>query len=359
MNTDDNFQPNWASMPGDTISDILIQKKLSLVDFANEMDSSLDNIKELLHGFVSINFEIANKLVDVLGASVDFWLKREATYRSSVIRLKDHEEKKWIQDLPVKDMVRFGWIANANDLASKCLQYFNVPDVWTWKSKYKDLTAMTSFRKSTTIQSRPGAVSAWLRQGEILSQTIDCKPWNPERLKNSLEYLRPLTKIKDPKVFIPRLKGFCSDCGIALVVIPTPTGCTASGATMFVSAEKAIILMSFKYLSDDHFWFTFFHEAGHLILHSNKHLFIEYDDNERESEEEMQANNFSAEFLIPASLKIRLKNMPITEDNIKKLSMDAGVSLGIVVGQLQKQQRISYEKWNFYKKRYKWDDILS
>ncbi|MFX9089566.1 ImmA/IrrE family metallo-endopeptidase, partial [Acinetobacter baumannii] len=46
-----------------------------------------------------------------------------------------------------------------------------------------------------------------------------------------------------------------------------------------LTPEKAMVLLSFRHLSDDHFWFTLFHEFAHLLLHNNQ-TFIDTDDTE-------------------------------------------------------------------------------
>jgi len=358
MSKSSNFQPNWASTPGDTIADILKDRQLTLPMFAKKMNSTIDHVRELLHGYVSITEEIAQKLEKVLGASVEFWLKRESQYRDSVYRLRNVEEEKWLKELPLKDMIKFGWLRESKNQVKECLDYFNVPDVWTWRRKYSEVTAITAFRKSSAIQSRSASVATWLRQGEIQSNLIDCKPWDPILFKETLLKIRPLTKKKNPKDFIPELTKKCAECGVALVIVKTPSGCSASGATKFITKDRTLILLSFRYLTDDHFWFTFFHEAGHLLLHGDRTLFIEDEDKSGKiNKEEEDANNFSAELLIPKEFQQRLKRMRVNKRSLMDIAMDTDVSLGIIVGQLQHMGMIEYNHWNSFKRKYTWDDI--
>ena len=67
--------------------------------------------------------------------------------------------------------------------------------------------------------------------------------------------------------FLPKLQALCAEAGVALVFVRAPRGCRVSGASRLVTPEKAMILVSFRFRSDDQFWFTVFHEIGHLILH--------------------------------------------------------------------------------------------
>jgi HTH-type transcriptional regulator/antitoxin HigA len=354
------FQPNWTSIPGNTINDILRNKKLSLDEFAEMMNSSIESVKELIQGYISITNEIAEKLEKNLGASSEFWLRRESQYREDIIRLKNEQEALWLKNLPINNMIRFGWINNSKDLVLECLNFFNVPDVNTWKNNFNSLIQASSFRSSNHFVSEFGATSVWLRQGEIVGTKIECQDWNENLFEETLIKIRTLTREKDPKKFLPELTRMCAECGVAIAIVRTPEGCRASGATRFVSPQKALLQLSFRYLSDDQFWFTFFHEAGHILLHGNKTVFIEEINGQYDkTDEETEANIFAGEALIPYELQSELKTIRGNKRNIINFAMKAGVSPGIVIGQLQHHGFIDYKYLNGYKRRYNWDDIIS
>src|SRR5258708_16648987 len=106
-----------------------------------------------------------------------------------------------------------------------------------------------------------------------------------------------------------------------------------------------MIFLSPRYLSDDQFWFSFFHEAGHLLLHSHKALFLE-DGSEVTSHEENEANSFAEDILMPRELRTELLKMPMTRNNIMRLAVKAGISRGIVVCQLQHMKLIKPSQIN-------------
>lgn len=358
MDNSTGFNPNWASMPGETIADILNHKNLSLKEFSKMMNSSLSEVKELLHGFISIDEVIAKKLNGSLGGSVEYWLRREQFYRQRVEHLKETEGTKWLKELPLKGMQKFNWVAKEGDILEQCLRYFSVPDVWSWRKKYSDITALASFRKSSKLLSKSAALSTWIRQGEIQAENLHCKEWNPEQFHQLLSQVKSFSRQKNPTIFLQKLRSACAECGVALAIAPTPEGCAASGIAKFITHTKALILLSFRYKSDDQFWFTFFHEAGHLLLHGERGIFVEEEKNEIDvNAEEKEANEFALDVLFPGDLKNELLNMPITENNIKALANKANVSLGIVVGQLRHSEKIPYNRFTGFIKRYSWEDI--
>src|SRR6185503_7262686 len=129
-------------------------------------------------------------------------------------------------------------------------------------------------------------------------------------------------------------KKLCAESGVAVISLRAPTGCRASGATRFLSANKAILMLSFRHLSDDHFWFTFFHEAGHLLLHGKKRFFLEADELTTTTEEN-EANAFAASTLVPAEFRHELLTLQPTHKAVIRFAMHVGIAPGIVVGQLQ------------------------
>src|SRR4029077_8388237 len=96
--------------------------------------------------------------------------------------------------------------------------------------------------------------------------------------------------------FIPRLRAICAEVGVAIVFLRAPAGCRAGGATRFPAATKAMIVLSFRYLSDDQFWFSFFHEIGHLLLHGDRSTFVDGDAADM-TDKEKEANAFSESLL--------------------------------------------------------------
>jgi HTH-type transcriptional regulator/antitoxin HigA len=355
MANSQEFRPDWASAPGDTIADILEERHLSVAEFARRIGQTPEHAKELLQGRAAITIAMARQVQRVLGASVEFWMSRDFQYREDTGRLRA-AEREWLDELPVGDMIRFGWLKPAprpSEELAACLRFFGVPSVPAWRQAYAELQSMVAFRTSLSLDSRPIAVTAWLRQGEINGEAIKCGPWDPARFQQCLTSIRPLTRERDPKRFIPKLQGHCAASGVAVAIVRSPGGCRASGATRFLSPSKALLLLSFRYLSDDQFWFSFFHEAGHLLLHGDRGFFLEAEDAPL-TRQEQEANDFAEAALIPAGFREALLRLPLDAREVIRFARRAGVSPGIAVGQLQHHGRFTYRQLNNLKRRFKW-----
>jgi len=355
----DEFRPNWCSPPGETIADILKDRALTVTRFAKLLGQTEDNAEALLVGRLAINNALATKLSELLGASAAFWRAREAQYRSELERLASATTPDdWLAGLPVADMAKFQWIPRLTRAAEKitaCLKFFGVDSVDEWHQRYNEPLGASAFRTSPSFPSEVGAVTAWLRQGEIEAESIKCAPWNADGLRAAIPELRALTKRREPSTFVPDLQAVCASHGVAVVVVRAPTGCRASGATRFLSSDKALILLSVRHLSDDHFWFSFFHEVGHLLLHGAQRTFVDLD-GDPTSPTEQEANDFAARTLIPDQYRDKMRQVALQTMAIIRLATQIGVSPGIVVGQLQHARRLAHDKQNHLKRRFKWKD---
>jgi len=267
-----DFSPSWTSAPGETLVDLLDEKGLSLDEFSSAIGKSSSYIQKLIDGQTSIDAQIAEKLAAYLGASVSFWLNRETQYRCDIERLEESpsevSERSWLSDISASDMIKYGWIKADRSVANRvkaCLEFFNVPTIQDWYARYDNDLKAIAFRTSNAHEHKTGAVTAWLRYGAIKAEGIKCQSWNPELLRSKLPELRSITREKSPAVIIQRIQDICSACGVAVVVARAPSGCRASGATTFLSSNIAMILLSFRFRADDQFWFTFFHEIGHVL----------------------------------------------------------------------------------------------
>jgi Predicted Zn peptidase len=117
--------------------------------------------------------------------------------------------------------------------------------------------------------------------------------------------------------------------------------------------------LSIRYGTDDHLWFTFFHEAGHILLHGKRDVFIE--DDRPADQKEHEANTFACDFLIPAERLrqfIQAENWR-SQDAIMLFAESLGLAPGIVVGRLQHEKLIPYSHYNALKRRFVWKDAAS
>lgn len=359
------LEPLWSCPPGATIEDLLEERSIALTEFASALEMTIESANDLILGRLRIDQNIAVRVSDYLGASPSFWLSREQQFRKDRERNQQLHQKQreqyLLKTLPLADMAKFKWIP---DLPSSRLErlkavyaFFGVTGFEEWSEFYTDVVGRAAFRSSKHPSLKVEAVAAWLRQGEIQANQVRTKRWSAEKFRHTLSDLRKLTKAKDPESFLPILQDKCAGCGVAVEIVRAPSGCGVSGATRFLSPSKSLIQLSFRYLSDDQFWFTFFHEAAHLLLHGENIVFIDEDDSPASSREEQEANDFAARLLIPLEYHEELLKLRNRANEIIRFAVKVGISPGIVVGQLQHYDVLAPNQGNSLKRRFKWESI--
>lgn len=357
MTTTQEFVPRWASSPGATIQDLIESKSSSPAQVAAACGLGFDEFELLLKGSLPLSKTIAESLATCLGGSVSFWIRREERFRESEAIV---EADKWVQSLPLKSMKKLSWLEVPNDWRARidaCLEFFGMDSLDNWKHSYADQLQSVRFRTSPTYSNQISSVSTWLRAGEIAIRDDAVGRFNPDALASALPELRKLTRVAAPEEFIPQLQALVARCGVSCVIIPVPEGCAASGASRVLGDGSALIQLSGRYLSDDQFWFSFFHEVAHLLLHKDLPLHVDGDSAAFEPDNaEFEANTFSADVLWPLEQRpptVQLKKP--TRREIIRLASRAGTSPGIIAGQLQASGVLDHAECNNLKRRYKRD----
>lgn len=359
------FQPDWFSRPGDTLTTLMTKKGLSPRALAERLNYNVEEVHGLLSGILSIDYKIARDLAENVGGSQGFWQRRQSQFEINLDRLAralpPEEARAWARLLPIKEMKEAGWVRdprNPLEVARSLLSFFDVDGLDDWRDRYTAFKNAFAFRTSSSFESKIGALATWLRAGEIQAAMIHCRPWSPSAFRELLPNIRVLTKARNPEYFVPRLRQMCAEIGVAVTFVRAPAGCRASGAARFLSPTKAMIVLSFRYLSDDHFWFTFFHEAAHLLLHGSNSTFVDGEVSEHSTKEE-EANTFAAGVLVPSDRLEELMILSPRMEPVIRFALSIGVSPGIVVGQMQHRRVVGPHQLNRLKRRYDWQQIMS
>lgn len=355
-----DFIPRWASPPGDTIKEALEEQGLHRRALGEALGLPDENLQSLLDGSMPLTIKLADRLTAAIGGSVEFWMTRDGQYHADAARVAADA---WAQRLPLRDMSAFGWIeSDVDDWIAQiraCLQFFGVHNVSEWQAGQGALLARTRFRSSQVLERDELALAAWLRQCELELSEIDCGEWDPAAFTALLPELLPLTRMSDPQRFLPELRDRCAQVGVAVAVVRAPRKCPISGAARRLQNGQASIALSGRYRADDHLWFTFFHEAAHLVMHGTDAVYldeIELKSEPAPTQDEAEADEFAARMLVPVEYEEPLARAKRSPLELRRLAREMGVSMGIVIGHLQHRGVIGYgTKFNKLKNRYRWN----
>jgi HTH-type transcriptional regulator/antitoxin HigA len=351
------YLPDIAIHPGETLKETIESYGMSQKELADRIDVSEKHISQIINGKASIRLNIANKLEKVFGVSSDFWLNFQRKFDEIEAKLKTEERIK--NDLRV--------ISNYNSAYSELVKYDYVPKTRIKIEKVEHLQNFFGlvslqnmdqiyYNTISGIRCRRSEINpdiyttlAWLRIGEIQLKEADLPEYNENRLIESIEKFKNMT-IRNGNDILKDLRKLCSEAGVLFVYAPYFTKTYLNGVVKW-KGKNPIIQMSDRGKYSDIFWFTFFHEIGHVLLHGKKGTYLEYENINNKNKEEYEADQFAQDSLIPRRLYSLFKRSKITRSSIESFAKEIGIDKGIVAGRIANDGLIQYSKISNLRKK--------
>lgn len=338
-----------ATPPGATIKEQLENRGMTQKEFALRMSLSEKHISHLINGDVQLTADVANRLETVLGIPAKFWNNLEAIYREKLAKVAAEnsieDDIATMRCFPYNEMANNKWILKTSNPIERVLSlrsFFEVVELS--KMLDKNLVPQIAYRRQATTEKADFALLAWSQKAKLEARKQDVLHINIDKLNTLLPEIRSMTT-KSPEVFCTYLIEELSKCGVAIVFLPHIGGSFLHGAT-FYDKNKIVVGLTVRGKDADKFWFSLFHELGHIVLgHLNQ--------NGTTEEDEKAADEFAKEQLISKSdfEKFVSKNS-FSADDIIDFAKKIDIAPGIVVGRLQKEGHIKFSWHNKLKERY-------
>ncbi|MEN8136493.1 MAG: helix-turn-helix domain-containing protein [Thermodesulfobacteriota bacterium] len=330
------FEPDYAVRPGVTLLEVMESLGMSQKELAMRTGLTEQTLTRIVKGEQPVSYETANRLELVTQVPARLWNNLEAQYREQKAKLEERQRLEanieWLKTIPTKELIERGYLTASKDkvaLLRGSLAFFGVSSVQAWRDVWE--VPAVAARRSPCFESRPGDAAAWIRQGELQAYGVECRPFDKKRFKEVLLQIRSLTR-EQPAIFEPELKRLCAEAGVAVALVREMKKVPWNGATKWLTPRKAMILLSLRGRGEDKFWFSFFHEAGHVINDKKKDLLI--NDESVDDPREERADSFAAEILIPSRYNASIRLFR-SKAEIIKMADELGVSPGIVAGRYQ------------------------
>lgn len=338
-----------ATPPGATIREQLKDRGMSQKEFALRMDLSEKHISRLINGDVQLTPEVAVRLETVLGVPAKFWNTLEAIYREKLVKVEAEnaidEDLIIAKKLPYAEMAKLGWIPetrNVNEKVINLRQFFGVVKLSIIEN---DQITRIACRRLGITDKADLALIAWVQEAKREARDIPTAPIDIKHLIAMIPEIRIMTK-EDPREFCHMLKRILSKCGIVLVFLPHLKGSFLQGAS-FLDGNKIVVGLTARGKDADIFWFSLFHELGHVILGH-----IDKAEGTTQSDEE-DADRWARDTLIPPHEYAEFINQKdFSERSIIAFSNKQGLTPGIIVGRLQREKIIGYNMMNNLKIQY-------
>ena len=354
------YQPDYAVPPGWVLGERLDAMGISQAEFARRCGRSPKLVSEIIAGSSPVEPATALQFERVLGVDAAIWVGIEADYRLAHAKQREREQMaeaaEWAKRFPVDHLVKRGAIpkaASMGDAALNLLNFFGVASVEVWTGRRTH--AAYAYRHSPTFESAPEVLETWLRLGELEAEEIACEPYNESRFKRALTHIRQLTASPSENL-LEEPQRLCREAGVALTAVQPLPKTALSGASRWLNPYKAAIHLTARHLRDDQLWFSLFHEAGHLLLHSKKNTFV-HEKMNGDDAAEREADQWAADFLIPPHAWSEFVDLgSYTRTDVVLFAQEQGIAPGIVVGRLQHEGHVAWSRFNDLKVKLKWGE---
>ncbi|MHB8637582.1 MAG: helix-turn-helix domain-containing protein [Fimbriimonadaceae bacterium] len=352
------FKPTSVSPPGESLCDLLGEKGISQKLLSLRLGRSGKNLSQIVNGKAPITPELALDLERVLGTPARFWLAREARYQEWLSRssVPDPTEAdlEWARSFTYPKMAEYGWVPatpNAREKFFHLLSFFGVvsrPAFVAWAANLSP-----QYRRSEGNPDKDHLIAAWLRRGELEAEEVDAGSYDEGGFGDAVDHARTLT-CASPIEFVPVLKMAFARCGVVLLFVPELPSMGVSGATRWLTPSKALIQITLRYRTNDHLWFTIFHESCHILRHQKRAVYLET--NGEKSPDELVADAFAANHMIPASAFRKFVGAGMFDRaSVEAFAESIGISPAVVVGRLQREGLVPWQSpLNSLKVKFQW-----
>jgi len=344
------FNPDYAQEhAGAYLGWTLETRGIKQIDFAKRCGRPPKTISEIIAGRNAITPETAIQFEKVLGGSADYWLALEYNYQLQQARVRENvilsdTATKWVRNFPYSQMVSKGFIQTANSVEEKIeklLRFFGVSTPDAFEGYWSEKLSFSKFKQHNHSEIDPYAVAAWLRRGELIGNEIDSKPYSESKFKETLLSIRSLT-MRPWKEVADELTDECASAGVALAFVPFLSRTGLRGSASWLNKDKALIILSDWGKYEEKVWFSFFHEACHILNHSKKAVFVDHKSGGSEIDEiEREADEFSAESLISKDQMEKFTSANygsldnIRSGQITEFASSIGIAPGLFLERLQ------------------------
>lgn len=313
----------WVVSPGDILEEKMEEMGVDVVELAQRIGYTPKTVNEILKGKCRVTAEVALNLEYATEIPAENWMNLQCLYEEDLMRKKMRESLKsqtnWRACFPFKELNPRNWIddlENKEDNVSPILRFFRVSSPKAWENYYFNANLKTAFRISLAEAQDPYAASVWLRRGEILAEAIPMEKQNEKKLRSAVkkalpQFIELVKKYGDQSTMgapgeidegMQKLHEFGLTLGIKILYVQNFTTAPIHGMSRWYR-HIPIIQLHDRFEDRKAFWFTFFHELSHIILHGKKDIFIKnvYHGNKNPQKEE-EADLFALKCMADAGL---------------------------------------------------------
>lgn len=304
MNKQYIYFPPVVFHPGETLAEKLEEMRMGPKEFSLRTGKPEKTIIAVLKGKSAITPDMSVQFENVTKIPAHFWMNHQRSYDEFIAREKRKisidEAVTWAKKFPLSEMIKKNWLPPVTSIQEKTMEmltFFGFSNHTAWENYYFKQQLKVAFHISLAQTNEPYALSAWLRKGELQAAELPANVYSEKKFKDALSKIKSIMATH-PEGFFKQLQDICLNAGVNVVQTPTISKIPISGSTRWLN-NTPLIQLTDHYPHNDSFWFTFFHEAGHILLHGKKDIFLEkVDYSDKDLEKEREADEFASKWTL-------------------------------------------------------------
>ena len=297
---------------------------------------------------------MAMKLSRLMGTGAAYWLNLQQAYDALIVEFKSDQELE--QERVIFEKIDYKYFRNNFKLPNLPRK---IDEQIERIRKFLDIATLTvlkrpdmavRFRSSAENLSEANTIKANIMMQIATNEALhaDAPKFNKKDFEEAVDYALTLTESHTD--FYDKIKAAFFNAGVIFVILPNISGSRINGATKKVG-DNIVLMVNDRRLYADTFWFTLFHEIGHILSGDYGVSFdMEMGENEK------LADEYARNRLIPSEQYDEfISHQIFSPQSIKDFSKSIHRDPGIVLGRLQKDGIVGYNdaKMNALKKQYK------
>ena len=333
------FNDRVAFHPGYYIKEIVDESGLTQEDFARRLGTTPKNLSILIRGDQGLSIDIATKLSRMLGTTIAYWLNLQQAYDENLAEIQSAEELKrerevfkYIDYKYFRDNYNLPDLPRKVDEQIKCVREFLSVSSLTVLAEHN---LSVNFRSYSENLSESNIVNANALVQIAINRVLktDIPKYNKKKFEKAVAFA--LTQTKNHEGFLTAVTEAFQEAGVVMVVLPCLKNSGINGATKKADGKMMLMVNDRRHYADT-FWFTLFHEIGHIL---NGDYGASFND-----EAEDEADLYARQALIPQDKYEQFvgREQSFDEDSIRQFADSINQDPGIVLGRLLKDGKVSY-----------------
>lgn len=330
-----------AFHPGYYIKEIVAESGLTQEDFAKRLDTTPKNLSLLIRGEQSLSVDIAMKLSRMIGTSISHWLNLQTAYDAVIAKLKSEEELE--NEIGISEFIDYKYFREnfglpdlprkISEQTEKIRNFLNVATL----SVFKKRDMAVSFRGASADMAESNIVKAnvMVQIATNIALKTNAPKYGKALFEDAARYALTLTEARED--FFRQIRDAFFKAGVVLVVVPDMPGAIINSAAKKVR-NNIMLMVNDRRLWSDRFWFTLFHEIGHIL---NGDFGISFD--AETGEQEDVANKYAEDMLIPCEqYQSFIDENRFDSQSVRAFAKSINRDPGIVLGRLQNDKKVAY-----------------